>query len=100
MNLSVKWSPRASEDYREILDYIITRFGLASARKFDKQVEEVLEMIIQFPFMYPALGERTDKRCCVISKQTTLYYRVSSEVIELITFWNNRRNPSSLNIEG
>lgn len=34
----------------------------------------------------------------VISKQTTIYYRVNMEkcVIEIIVFWNNLKNPDNL----
>jgi len=52
MNLEISWSGRAKEDYLNILEYIISEFGNASALKFDKHLEEVLKLIQHFPQLY------------------------------------------------
>ena len=58
MSLIIEWSPRASFEYREIIDYILESFGEAAADRFDRHVEEVLGLVIQFPGMYPESEEK------------------------------------------
>ncbi len=45
--------------------------------------------------MFP-LSEKENIYKCVIVKQVSLYYRINKNQIELLRFWDNRRNPEKL----
>lgn len=49
MSLKFKWSPKASFEYGEIIDYILLSFGEAATERFDRHVEEVLGLMFIFP---------------------------------------------------
>ena len=96
MAFPIRYSTRAYIEYEQILEYVSTKFGIEIAMKVDQYFEEVLEQISLNPYMFPLSDKKKDVRRCVISEQTTLYYRFTKEYIELISFRGNRMNPESL----
>jgi len=58
-----------------------------------EKTERTLEYLEQNPFMFAAVNRRQIRRV-VINKATSLYYYVSVDHVELLYFWNNRRNPA------
>ena len=93
-NYKVIWSPECEEDYEHIIRYINEVWGTNAALDFMKKTERTLEYLEQNPFMFAMANERQQIRRVVINKATSLYYYVSVEQVELLYFWNNRRNPN------
>ncbi len=96
MSYAVRYSTRAYLEYEEILDYVFKKFGADIALKVDQHFEEVIDNIAINPLLYPLSEKKTNLRRCVISPQTTLYYRFNGEYIELASFRGNRLNPKTL----
>jgi len=96
MAFPIRYSTRAYIEYEQILEYVSTKFGIEIAMKVDQYFEEVLEQISLNPYMFPLSDKKKDVRRCVISEQTTLYYRFTKEYIELISFRGNKMDPESL----
>jgi len=96
MAFPIRYSTRAYIEYEQILEYVSTKFGIEIAMKVDQYFEEVIEQVSLNPYMFPLSDKKKDVRRCVISEQTTLYYRFTKEYIELISFRGNRMNPESL----
>jgi len=95
--LEVKWSSLAEITLVEEIDFILKKWNLVEAGKFVLLVYDFLESLAQ----NPEIGIFNSKFNChtiVISKQTTLYYRIlkSDKKVELILFWNNKQNPNQL----
>lgn len=91
--LKIRYSKRAKKEYIELLDYLIEDFGKIVAEKVDTIIFNTLKQITINPTQYPESKERKGIRRCVLSKQTTIYYRVRHNYIEVVTFWANRKNP-------
>ena len=98
MSYPVRYSKRAYMEYEEILDYVFKHFGADLALKVDQHFEEVIDNIAINPLLYPLSEKKNNLRRCVISPQTTLYYRFNGEHIELASFRGNRLNPKTLNL--
>ncbi len=98
MPYQVRYSTRASTEYEEILNYVVGKFGLQVAAKVDINFEEVIDQISINPFLYPYSDKIKNLRRCVISPQTTLYYRFNGEYVELASFRGNRMDPKSLGL--
>jgi len=96
--MTIHWSPRADETYGEILDYLSKERGLQSTIKFMDEVEHTIELISKFPQMFEASPSHPNIRKGFITKHTTLFYEIKDDTIELLVFWNNRRNPNDLDI--
>lgn len=98
MSYPVRYSTRAYMEYEEILDYVFNNFGADKALKVDQHFEQVIDYIAINPFLYPLSEKKMNLRRCVISHQTSLYYRFNGEYIELASFRGNRLNPETLNL--
>ncbi len=82
------WTLRAELTFQAEQDFIFRKWNEQEVIKFVKLVYNNIERLKVFP----ELGklEKDDKRSVVISKQTTLFYRIIDEdTIELMLFWNN-----------
>jgi plasmid stabilization system protein ParE len=98
MPFEVRYSPRANSEYEEILDYISQKFGLSVALKVYIHFEEIIDQIAINPLLYPYSNKAKNLRRCVISHQTTLYYRFNGDYVELASFRENRMNPQTLGL--
>ena len=93
MSRSIIWSPRSRRDYIKLLDYLLEEWGHGSVKKFNALLVKSLDHISENPELYQAANKRSKIRRCVISKQTSLYYRVKKQEIELITLFDTRQHP-------
>jgi plasmid stabilization system protein ParE len=98
MSYQVRYSTLAYMEYEDILDYVFKHFGADTALKVDQHFEKVIDYIALNPLLFPLSERKTNLRRCVISPQTTLFYRFDGEHIELVSFRGNRLNPNTLNL--
>lgn len=98
MPYPVRYSTRSFLEYEEILDYVSEQFGTVVAARVDAYFEEVIDQIAINPRLFPYSDKKKNLRRCVISPQTTLYYRFNGECVELVSFRGNRMNPRSLDL--
>lgn len=96
--LKVRYSLRARQEEIELLEYILDRFGQQKAKQVFDKIEDVLNEISKIPEMYPSSRKYNKLRKCVFSKQTSIYYRVNNEYIEVVSFRTNRREPKGFKI--
>jgi plasmid stabilization system protein ParE len=99
MPYPVRYSTRSYIEYEEILDYVSENFGIAIAAKVDMYFEEVIDLIAVNPKMFPYSDKNKNLRRCVISPQTTLYYRFTGEYVELASFRGNKMDPKTLGLD-
>lgn len=59
--------------------------------KFDKSLKQIQKLPDSFPESEKIRGLRK----CVVTKQTTVFYRYSDTSIDVITIFDNRQNPKS-----
>jgi plasmid stabilization system protein ParE len=90
----IHYTTRASLDQQKLYDYLLEKWGIQTVKKLDAMIEQNLNLIALQPDMFPAAGKKTSIRRCVISKQTSLYYRVRERHIELLTFFDTRQHHS------
>lgn len=97
MSFSIEWQPTAEDTYAQEVDFIFLKWNFKEVQKFHDLVIENLERLSKNPEI-GIFDNKFKAYSLVISKQTTLYYDInsSSKIIELITFWNNSKNPDDL----
>jgi plasmid stabilization system protein ParE len=98
MPYPVRYSTRAYGEYEEILEYVSNKFGLVTAAKVDLYFEEVIDQIAINPHLFPFSNKKSEIRRCVISPQTTLYYRFNGKIVELASFRGNKMDPETLGL--
>ena len=93
MPFKIRYSLRARQEEIEVLEYLLNKFGQKKAKEVYERIEQMLEKIATMPEMFPASKKQKGLRKCVFSKQTSIYYRVSGDYIEVISFRANRKDP-------
>lgn len=98
MAYPIRYSARAYNEYEGILDYVIGKFVAAKAVEVHIYFENVIDMIAVNPYLFPYSSKKKNLRRCVISPQTTLYYRFLGDCIEIVSFRGNKMNPETLGL--
>ena len=99
MPYPVRYSTRSYVEYEEILEYVSGKFGILVAAKVNMYFEEVIDQIAINPLLYSYSNKKKNLRRCVISPQTTLYYRFNGEFVELVSFRGNKIDPKTLGLD-
>src|SRR3569833_627679 len=93
MSLSIFYTPRSKETLSSVFNFIHNEFGTASANKFATKAEKLIALIAEHPFMFKATSIDENVRIALITKQTSLFYRVTGTAIHLLFFWDFRQEP-------
>lgn len=92
----MRYSLRARHEEIELLEHISNKFGRQSAKRVYDKIEKVIEGISKMPEAYPASRSKKGLRKFVFSKQTSLYYRINVDHIEIVSFRPNRKDPQQV----
>ena len=98
--MKIEWSKGAYKDYDEILDYIIKEFGLNPARIFKKKLLENISILSEQPFAgkIEFINTETQTQYRSLScKQYRIIYTLMGDRLIIMSFWNNKKNPVTLN---
>ncbi len=95
--VEVIWSSLSKLTLFDETNFILAKWNEQESDKFLVLVHDYLDTLSKTP----TIGIFKSEFNCyslVISKQTTLYYKIIEEKqqIELILFWNNSQNPNLL----
>jgi len=93
MALKIVWSKRASLKFDQIITYLIEEWSEKSAKQFIVKVFDFLEILSEFPEIGSIENKEKNIRGFTITKQVNLYYRINSDKIILIMFFDNRQSP-------
>ncbi|HTE00669.1 MAG TPA: type II toxin-antitoxin system RelE/ParE family toxin [Mucilaginibacter sp.] len=93
MSLQVFYTPRSKETLESVYNFINDKFGTKSADQFLLKAEKIIALVTEHPFMFKASEIDDNVRIGLITKQTSLFYRVTDTSIHLLFFWDNRQEP-------
>ena len=74
--MQIVWTKKGSNSFNGIQNYIEQEFSEKEVLYFVNQTYTVISHIVNFPNMYPI-------------------YKVDKNVLTILLFWNNRKDPSS-----
>lgn len=92
MDFKLIWSQEAVNNLKEILDYLIANWSQKEVIQFKKKLAKQIDLIIQFPKMFPVSFYNAELRKAVLSKQTTLFYKIKGNEIYLVYIFVNARD--------
>ena len=81
------WSPQAKRDYWQNIDYLELKWSIQDVLNFIEKVDYTIQLITKNNTLFTATNYKSVHKV-VITKQITLYYRITSTNIELLRFWN------------
>lgn len=90
------WSEEALSNLENILFYLEKRWTAKEIRKFATLLDKKIDLLQQNPLMFPEVKKPEGLRKLVLSKQTSIYYKIQNQKIKIITLYDNRKNPNNL----
>lgn len=94
--MTVIWTNKANTSFIGIVDYLLALWGVEIATNFVDKVEHIIELIVAHPEMYKLSEYDKESREALITKHTTMFYRILGDTIEIEYFWGNFDNPEKI----
>ncbi len=96
--MKVFLSELAETKLLKLSEYLLENWNLKTRDKFISKLTEKIKQISIQPDSCPKSTEFKNLYKCVVTKQTTFYYRIQSDrkEIEIITIFDTRQNPDKL----
>jgi len=99
MSRNVKVSLTAEKKIAQLLEYLHENWSLKVKLDFVKKLDQSINIIKVDPYVFPESHKKSGLHKCVVSKQTSLFYRFNSKTIFIVTIFDNRQSPSKLKKE-
>ena len=95
--MKVFLSPQALSKLEKLNEYLLENWNSKVRNDFFEKLTAKFEQISNFPKSCVQSEKRKGLFKCVLTKQTTFYYRITeNNEIEIITFFDTRQNPDKL----
>lgn len=82
-----------------LLEYLLETWSQKVKKEFVKKLDRSIIIIQASPEIFPQSKKQKGLHKCVVTKQTTIFYRFYSERINILTVFDTRQNPKQLNKE-
>jgi len=92
----IRLSKSAARNLDSILAFLEKKWSLKTKQTFILKLDHSLKLIQSHPDIYPESESITGLRKCVVTKQTTLFYKYSETTIYIISVFDTRQNPETL----
>ena len=97
MDKTVVFSKRSKNSLSKLLHYLEQEWSLKVKNEFIKKLDRCVLQISKHPESCPVSKDFSGLYKCVVTKQTTLYYRIKEKEIQVIAFFDNRQDPKKRN---
>ena len=97
MSRTVIISKLAERKLEKLFDYLVAKWSVKVKSEFIKKLDKSILAIREQPESFPSSEKGKGLRKCVVTKQTTLYYRFDKEKIKIVTLFDTRQSPKKLN---
>ena len=96
--MKVFLSELAESKLLKLSEYLLEEWNLKTRDKFISKLNDKIKQISNQPDSCPKSSEYKNLYRCVVTKQTTFYYRIIAErtEIEIITIFDTRQHPDKL----
>jgi plasmid stabilization system protein ParE len=89
---NILWTDNALHELAQTIEYIQENFSDKEVRTLALKIENTTKLISQNPTIFP-ISEFKGVYKAVVLKYNTLYYRLTKDNIEILSFFSNRQNP-------
>ncbi len=97
--MKTKWKPIAMQGRRQIVDYILKKFGEIAVKNFILEIRDTIRLLKSNPYMSPIdplFDNRTRTyRSILINKRSKMVYYIEDDTIQIAGFWDCRRDPDA-----
>ena len=89
----VKWTANAVEDLELLVAYLRDEWSEESAQTFVVKLWRKIEILQHLPFIGKQSVKLPDVRRVLVTKHTSVFYFVQSDVITILDIFDNRQDP-------
>jgi len=89
-------SNKAKEDTLLIFEYLEKKWSERIRRNFAIKLYNCIKTIRDNPEAFPKSNDKKTLYKCVITKQTTLFYKFTSLEINIVAVFDTRQNPTKI----
>ncbi|QIE58658.1 type II toxin-antitoxin system RelE/ParE family toxin [Rasiella rasia] len=96
--MNVVFSELAEQKLIKLSDYLLSEWNVKVRNNFIKKLKSKIEQISKQPNSCPESSEHIGLFKCVVTKQTTFYYKIDleSNSIVVLTLFDTRQDPNEL----
>ncbi len=92
MAKEIKWTTEAEDTFNAVINYLKVKWTEREITIFISSANKIISYISDRPLMFRQ-SKKQNIREAVVTKHHLLLYRVKPHHIELLTFWDTRKNP-------
>jgi len=96
MNKKIVLSSTSKRKLYQLLDYLENEWSVKVKKDFIKKLDKNLLKISKYPSSNPESKEIKGLFKSIVTKQISLFYKVKSDEIEIVTLFDTRQNPNKL----
>lgn len=88
---------KAQNSLEKLLNYLQAEWSSKVKSDFVKKLDNLLTKVQAYPESFQASELANGLYRCVITKQTSIYYKFNTTTITIVAIIDNRMNPTKLN---
>ena len=92
MAKEIKWTPAAEDTFEKIINYLRLKWTEREVINFINSSNKIIFYISENAQMFRQ-SKKQNIREAVVTKHNLLLYRIKPKHIELLVFWDTRKNP-------
>lgn len=92
-------SKNASIKLENLLQYLESEWSTKVKQNFIQKLDKAITQIQKYPTSFEKSELKPDFYRCIITKQTSLYYKFDAKKVYVIAIFDNRMNPKKLKEE-
>ena len=96
-DFEIIWTDLALEELAETVEYLKRKFTEKEVDNLGDEIERILAIISANPHIFPT-SSKNQIRKAVILKFNSMYYRITGNNIQILSFFSNRKDPESKKI--
>ncbi len=96
---NIKWTNHALRELNETFDYLEKEWTEKELKNLAQKIEKITRLISLNPNVFPDSTIKKGVKRAVLDKFNTIYYRLNGETVEILSFFANRKNPDTLNLD-
>lgn len=95
----ILWTDHALKELDQTIKHLEENWTASELGKLAQSLEQTINLISRNPFIFQSSQKKKDIRRAVILSLNSLYYRVSEDHVEILSFYGNRQNPNKIKLK-
>ncbi|TRX39423.1 type II toxin-antitoxin system RelE/ParE family toxin [Flavobacterium restrictum] len=97
MKREIIFSKNAEKSLIDLLEHLELKWSIKVREKFILKLDKLIHLIQNEPEIFPKSQINKNQHRCVLSKQSTIYYRFNSKKIRILSLFDTQQNPIKIN---